>query len=60
MHGDKRIVEGAKVEKTEKFDQEAMDRVTDKVLAFKPKKPKRQGKKQGKDGAANPQSDAGR
>ena len=28
-------------EKKEKFDQKAMDRVTDKVLAFTVKKPKR-------------------
>ena len=32
------------------FDQEAMDRITDKVLAFRPKK----------NGAATPRSDGGK
>ena len=39
-------------EKKDKFDQKAMDRVTDQVLAFKPKKPKRQEK----NGETNQQS----
>ena len=43
-------------EKKPKFNQEAMDRITDKVLAFRPKKAKAE-KKQGKDGDANRQSD---
>ena len=43
-------------ERTEEFDQEAMDRVMDKVLAFKPKKVKSQEKDKGKDGAATRQS----
>ena len=37
---------------SKKFDQKAMDRVTDKMLAFKVKKPKRQEK----NGETNQQS----
>jgi hypothetical protein len=37
-------------EKKPKFDQEAMDRVTDKVLAFRPKKAKAEKKEEPKDG----------
>jgi hypothetical protein len=46
--------------KTKKIDQEAMDRVTDKVLAFRPKKAKGEKKQESKDGEANRQSDAGK
>ena len=48
------------MEKTEKFEQEAMDRVTDKVLAFRPKKAKAEKTQESKDGKANRQSDAGK
>ena len=45
------------MEKPKKFDQAAMDRVTDKVLAFRPKKAKPAKKGKGKDGEASQQSD---
>ena len=41
------------MEKPEKFDQKVMDRVTDKVLAFRPKKGKSTKKDKGKDVEAN-------
>ena len=36
-------------EKKEKFDQKAMDRVTDKVLAFRPKQAEPEAKRHGKE-----------
>jgi hypothetical protein len=44
------------METPEKFDQTAMDRVTDKVLAFRPKKVKAEKKQEPGDGATTQQS----
>ena len=41
-------------EKRQAFDQEAMDRITDRVLGFRPKKDKEEGKEE--DGKPTPRS----